>query len=296
MPGNYDLSGTGSRIPEPDEADLRRADQGHREWVALKRQPPKKPPQLPPGVVATIESERLKHEVHLVDGLMAHWRAQDEAEVREYTKVWMRHLSRRADIEQAEALGPARESPSVNAFFECWRTFTRELFDSVVVALLTKGKSAQTTKAALDLGSRVVGEAVFGDGGCFDRLVRQTLYASFPAEAALAQYNGYRLYLFELEHTIGQTIELQRARWRGRRASQHTNPVPASTRQQRNPDPEAVKRLQKSPTVSLRTIADATGKTVDAVRKKLKREGVAGAGTGQSKRYPSNRVREIFSL
>lgn len=300
MTGNYDLSGTGSHLPEPDEADLKRAEQGHREWVMWKGRPPEALPQLPSSVAATVEAERLKHEADLIDELMAYWRAQDEAEVREYTKAWMRFLVRRETdrpvgtaTEQAEIIGPTRESPPVNAFLESWRTFARKVFSSVVSAL---ADGAKPLTGALDAGAAYVANAIFGEHGAFDRLLKQTLFASFEAEAASAQCHGYRLYLPALAHTIDQAIELERARWRGRRASQTPNLRATRARRTRTPDPEALERLQKSQAVSLRTIADATGKTVDAVRKKLKREGVTGHGAGQSKRFPSKRVREIFNL
>jgi hypothetical protein len=61
MPGKYDLSGTGSSLPEPDEADLKAGETGG----CLGATGIETNLHDPPDVSMALEPVRLKHEAAL---------------------------------------------------------------------------------------------------------------------------------------------------------------------------------------------------------------------------------------
>jgi len=218
-----ETKGTRRRTSEPDEADIQRALEAHRQWFARKqKQGQEAPPAEPPAAVAkVIETARLRHEVALIDSLMAYWRAQDEGEIGEYTMVWLaqripgsrsgaEHGQPEASAEKREA-EPRRTSRSINDFMECWRAFARSLFESVVSAYASKAR--WPLGSVLDTATRVVSANILKRGGTFDRLLKQTTAAAFQPEAAAALFSGYGGYLTDLEYTIDQALMVERARF-----------------------------------------------------------------------------------
>ncbi len=142
--------------------------------------------------------------------------------------------------------------------------FARSLFGSLVKACLSSPQSSYALDTTLDIAGRSVPRMMFVEGRIFDRLLKQTLQAAYPLESASALFYGYRLYLTDLEYSIGHTLELERKRWTAKLASGEGTAKPSHTRTRRDPDLDV---LPEVGTVNKKTAARALGCTTRTINR-----------------------------
>ena len=247
--------------------------------------------RFPKEVEATFKAERLKHETVLIESLMAYWHRQDMTNVAAYTRYWLAHRLGRSgsapDYDGKDTVGP-----TVNDFFECWRVLARSLYGSLVQACLSFPEAGYDLDTMLDIARRSVPQMIFLEGGIFDRLLKQTLYAAYQLEPASASLYGYRLYLTELENSIVHTLELERTRWTTKLASGEGTAKPRQTRTRREPDPDVLPELGN---VSKNTAAKALGCTTRTINRYVANGRLSLVKGRYSNRYKVEDIRALLA-